>query len=83
MKLTNENTSRKVDALGRIIIPKGLRDRLSINPEDMLDFFVLDDGERMYVCMTNQTGVSRRYKIAAEVLAELGFKVPQEIQDKT
>ena len=32
MKLVKENVSRKVDALGRISVPKSLRDRLEIFP---------------------------------------------------
>ena len=30
MQLIPENTSRKIDQLGRITLPKGLRDRLNL-----------------------------------------------------
>ena len=30
MQIIPENTSRKIDSLGRITLPKGLRDRLSL-----------------------------------------------------
>lgn len=47
MNLVSENVSRKIDSLGRVGIPKGLRDRLEINTNDELEFFVLnhDNGE--------------------------------------
>ena len=35
----SENTTRKVDALGRVSIPKSLRDRLDIAAEDEMEFF--------------------------------------------
>lgn len=35
-KLTPENTSRKVDSLGRIVIPAGIRKKMRINPDDEL-----------------------------------------------
>ena len=47
MQLVNENVSRKVDSLGRISIPKGLRDRLNMAPDAELRFYTLitDKGE--------------------------------------
>lgn len=52
MKLIDEKVTRKVDGLGRVIIPKGMRDRLDIHPEDEVKFYVLEDGGRQYVCLT-------------------------------
>lgn len=83
MKLQSENTSRKVDSLGRVSIPKSLRDRLVINPEDMVNFYLLEDDEgRQYVCFTNKAEVNPKYQLAANVLAELGLEVPDEILEK-
>lgn len=83
MKLTSENTSRKVDSLGRVSIPKSLRDRLVINPEDMVNFYLLEDDDgRQYVCFTNKVEVSPKYQLAANVLTELGLEVPDEILEK-
>jgi AbrB family looped-hinge helix DNA binding protein len=45
MKLQSENTSRKVDSLGRVSIPKSLRDRLMINTEDQVYFYLLEDDD--------------------------------------
>jgi bifunctional DNA-binding transcriptional regulator/antitoxin component of YhaV-PrlF toxin-antitoxin module len=47
MQLVNENVSRKIDSLGRISIPKGLRNRLSMGKEAEVNFYTLisDKGE--------------------------------------
>ena len=83
MRLQSENTSRKVDNLGRVSIPKSLRDRLMIKVEDSVYFYLLeDDNGRQYVCLTNQEDVNPKYQLAAEVLAELGLEVPDEILGK-
>jgi len=46
MVLTKENTTRKIDSLGRVSIPKGMRDRFGLNVNDEVEFFALntDDG---------------------------------------
>lgn len=83
MKLQSENTSRKVDSLGRVSIPKSLRDRLIINTEDQVYFYLLEDDDgRQFVCFTNKADVSPKYQLAAEVLVELGLEVPDEILSK-
>lgn len=83
MKLTSENTSRKVDSLGRVSIPKSLRDRLVINTEDMVNFYLLEDDDgRQYVCFTNRLEINPKFKIAASVLTELGLEIPNEILAK-
>ena len=83
MKLQSENTSRKVDSLGRVSIPKSLRDRLMINTEDQVYFYLLEDDDgRQFVCFTNKSDSSPKYQLAAEVLVELGLEVPDEILAK-
>ena len=83
MKLQSENTSRKVDSLGRVSIPKSLRDRLSIKTEDMLSFYLLeDDGGQQYVCLANKKAVDPKYQMAAAVLEELGAEIPECLLDK-
>ncbi len=83
MKLQSENTSRKVDSLGRVSIPKSLRDRLVINPEDMVNFYLLEDDEgRQYVCFTNKADINPKFQIAAQVLTGLGLEVPNEILER-
>lgn len=80
MTLYNENTTRKVDSLGRVSIPKSMRDRLNIAYEDEMEFYLLDYKGERYVCMTNhKDNAPDKYKIAAEVLDELGIDVPIDL----
>lgn len=83
MELIRENTTRKVDSLGRVSIPKSMRDRLEININDEVEFYLLqnDDGEQ-YVCLTNHKANNNKYEMAAKVLNELGLDIPEELEVK-
>ena len=83
MELLKENTTRKVDSLGRVSIPKSMRDRLDIQTNDEVEFYLLnhDDGEQ-YVCLTNHKGGVNRYEMAAQVLTELGIEIPEKLEQK-
>ena len=83
MKLTKENVSRKLDSLGRISIPKAIRQRLSIEDLSEVEFYTLeDDNGEMYVCMTNHKASNNKYEQAAAVLTELGVMIPDELSSK-
>lgn len=82
MELIKENAFRKVDTLGRVSIPKGMRDRLEITEGDEMEFFALYVDGEPYICMTNHKGSNNKYEIAAEVLAELGLEVPEVLEEK-
>lgn len=77
--LTPENTCRKVDPLGRVVIPANLRKRLQIEPNDELQFFTLEYEDNQYLCLTNGRAVDPRYSVAADVLRELGLELPEEL----
>lgn len=80
MKLFKENATRKVDTLGRVSIPKGMRDRLDIKELDEVEFFLLeDDGGERYVALTNHAVSRNKYAEAADVLIELGLEIPDEL----
>lgn len=81
MELIRENTTRKVDSLGRVSIPKSMRDRLEINTNDEVEFYLLqtDDGDQ-YVCLTNHLAGYNKYEMAAKVLNELGLDIPEELE---
>lgn len=42
--------SRKVDTNGRVIIPSQLRDRLDIRPGDLLEYCILEQEDKTYLC---------------------------------
>lgn len=78
MELIKENTTRKIDSLGRVSIPKSMRDRLSLREGDEVEFYMLRDGETSYVTF-GKPGVDMKYIKAAEVLDELGLDVPEAL----
>lgn len=82
MELNKENATRKIDSLGRVSIPKGMRDRLELKEGDEVEFYTLraDNGE-MFVCMTNHKGGESKYAIAAKVLQELGEDIPEALEE--
>lgn len=83
MELIKENAFRKVDTLGRVSIPKGMRDRLEINEGEEVEFYLLnaDNGEQ-FVCLTNHKIGTNKYETAAKVLAELGIDIPEALEEK-
>lgn len=83
MHFMNENTTRKVDALGRVSIPKSMRDRLNIAAEDEMEFYMLEYKGKRYVAMANtkDTDEAEKYKAAIDILEELNIDLPQELVD--
>ena len=79
MTFLSEKASRKVDSLGRISIPKSLRDRFEINPNDEMEFSVCYDGNQIYICMKKKVDVSKAEILASE-LAGMGLPIPEELE---
>jgi bifunctional DNA-binding transcriptional regulator/antitoxin component of YhaV-PrlF toxin-antitoxin module len=77
--LKPENTTRKIDGLGRITLPKGLRDRMCLSTEDEVELFTMEKDGRDYICLTKVTSVDPKYLLARAVLEELGFNCPDEL----
>ena len=80
MTFISENTTRKVDGLGRISIPKSLRDRFGINPNDEIEFSVCYAGDIIYIGMNKKNDASKAEIIAAELDA-LGIDIPEKLMD--
>ena len=80
--LKYEDTRRRIDNLGRVVVPKTLRDRLRISTEDELDFWTFVDSEgKEYIALSTGKAVNPRYVEAALVLKELGEPIPQALAD--
>lgn len=80
MTFVSENTSRKVDSLGRVSIPKSLRDRFEIAPNDEVEFSVCYAGDITYICLNKKNDVNKAEIIAAELDA-LGIEIPDKLLD--
>ncbi len=79
--ICDENITRKVDSLGRVSIPSGLRSRYGFSSGDELNFSTLNTGSRNYVLMHKDNGIDPRYEIAYDTLIELGCEIPQKLND--
>ena len=78
--MNNEFNFKKVDATGRVTIPKAIRERMGIREGDELEIFTTNFEGRDFVCF-GKAVENARYKMAAEVLAELGLEVPEELKN--
>ena len=65
--ICDENITRKIDSLGRVSIPSGLRSRYGFNFGDELNY--------------KDSGIDPKYEIAFETLKELGCEVPAALND--
>ena len=82
-KMISENVSRKLDSLGRISIPKAIRQRLCIEDLSEVDFYTMeDDNGVQYIGMSSHQENNVRFKVAAEVLQELGLPIPKELEER-
>lgn len=79
--IKDENISRKIDSLGRVSIPSGLRSRYGFNSGDELNFCTLNTGTRDYVLMYKDSGLDPKYEIAYETLKELKCEIPENLNN--
>ena len=83
MAIINENIIRKVDNLGRLVIPKNLRTRFDIKENDAMEFVTLcDDNGVWYVGFKSaDAGIDPKYENAVKVLEELGLDIPPALTE--
>lgn len=80
-KLIPENVTRKLDHLGRITLPKSLRDRMYLNNmNDELEIFTAVIDGRHCICLTSPVDEDSRIIAAADVFKECGVTLPPELQ---
>ena len=51
-----ENTTRKIDTMGRISIPKSLRDRFGLESGAQMAFFTKEIDGKFYILMIEEEG---------------------------
>lgn len=78
-QLIPENTSRKVDNLGRITIPKGLRDRMSLAEGSELELFTANVDGRQCICLASPVDEEER---AVAFLKEKGYTVLKDMVEE-
>ena len=80
--IINENTVRKVDELGRVVLPKGLRNRFNIAVGEELAFYTLaspEYGDLIAVGKVNPTNDFDDYTKAYNLLTKLRLPIPDEL----
>jgi AbrB family looped-hinge helix DNA binding protein len=55
MELIKENTTRKIDSMGRVSIPKSIRDRLGLREGEEIEVYTIKDGTNTYVAFAKPT----------------------------
>lgn len=61
---------RRIDDLGRVVIPKELRRRMGIHENDPLEFFMSEDGKGIILQKDNPDNASSFLKQAIDLLLE-------------
>ena len=77
--MRSENITRRVDSLGRIVLPKNLRLRTGIADGDEVEFFTEELNGRQFICLSKTGYEDPRYEIARGVLEELGIECPEAL----
>lgn len=82
-QLIPENATRKLDSLGRITLPKGLRDRMYLSSDnDELEIFTAVIDGRNCICLASPVNMTTKLIAAAEVFAECGVEIPSEMKNR-
>lgn len=82
LNCSKENAIRKIDGSGRIIIPKGLRDRLKITEGDEMEFYFIEGDGFSGIGLSKSDMIDPRYTTTKAVLEELGVDLPQALIEK-
>lgn len=69
---------RKIDTLGRIVVPKNMRLQLGLLEGDEVELAV--NGDKIEMRAVVNRSDNERYEIAREVLRELGVEIPEVLK---
>ena len=76
MEMVKENCTKKIDTLGRITVPKGLRDRFELSEGTEMEFLTMDN----YICI-RKVKHENKYERLVRELCDLDITVPEELWD--
>ena len=81
-QLIPENVTRKLDDLGRITLPKGLRDRMyHNNPNVELEIFTAVIDGRNCICLASPVDTTTKVLAAVEIFKECGVPITEEMTE--
>lgn len=66
--------TRKMDNLGRLVIPMPLRNELNIKENESYEFFIKDDDGEIYLCIKCENA-DPAIEAAKRVLQKAGMKI--------
>ena len=66
--------TRKMDGLGRLVIPMPLRNELNIKENESYEFFIKDDDGEIYLCIKCENA-DPAVEHAKRVLQQAGIKI--------
>lgn len=66
--------TRKMDNLGRLVIPSGLRNELNLKENEQYEFFVKDDDGEIYLCIKCENA-DPAIEHAKRILQQAGIKI--------
>ena len=72
-QLIPENTTRRLDSLGRITLPKGLRDRMFLSDNAELELFTANIDGRQCICLAKPVTEEEEIQNAIDFLAGKGY----------
>lgn len=82
MTIKPENVSKKIDSLGRITLPKGLRDRMGIDDGQELEISTMVNDGIEYICLSVPIDeMMGKVRLAAKTLEELGIDIPEKLSE--
>lgn len=74
-QLIPENVSKKLDSLGRITLPKGLRDRMFLADNAELDIYTANIDGIHCICLAPPVDASAELEAAIKILEANGYAV--------
>lgn len=74
-QLIPENASKKLDSLGRITLPKGLRDRMFLSDNAELEIYTANIDGRQCICLAPPVDTNAEIEAAIKLLEANGYTV--------